>query len=261
MVMLPAQLRLDGRTIVVTGAGSGIGAATARLLLETGADVLAVDNRLHGSAKVEESPSSGGRLTTLLLDIALPGSVQQLRQVLGGHRWPLRGLVHSAAYFPIHESIPKNSDWDRAFDVNVRAISNLTFGLASLLGSQGGSVVIVGSVSGQVAQKDMTAYGTLKGALPALSRSLALQLVGEGLRVNCVAPGWVWTGESQRNSPEGRAAWEQRASAVSVLGRGSDPVEIAWPIVFLLSDAASFVTGALWSVDGGYSALGPEGSG
>ena len=125
----------------------------------------------------------------------------------------------------------------------------------------GGSIVNVSSISAWVAQPDRWTYNMAKAAVTQLTRCAALDLGGRGIRVNSVSPGWTWTREVDKACDGDRARAEPAWGKFAALRRLAYPVEVARPVLFLLSDDASFITGTDLPVDGGYNALGPEGLG
>jgi NAD(P)-dependent dehydrogenase (short-subunit alcohol dehydrogenase family) len=128
----------------------------------------------------------------------------------------------------------------------------------------GGSIVNVSSISAHIAQKDRWTYNSAKGAVAQLTRCQAMDLAPMGIRVNSVDPAWIWTNETDKAANAdggGREKWDPIWGAFHLLRRMGLPVEVARPVLFLLSDEASFITGASLLVDGGYLAMGPEGLG
>jgi NAD(P)-dependent dehydrogenase (short-subunit alcohol dehydrogenase family) len=227
----------SGRVVVVTGAASGIGAASARRFHDSGAHVVAVDIRPAGSL--------GERSSTVVADVA---SVDGWAAVAGECRslGRLDVLVSNAAYqvsAPLLDLAP--ADWDAQLAVNLTATYHGLRALLPLLRESGGSVVIVSSVHALIGLPDRPAYAASKAALTGLARQVAVDYAP--VRVNCVLPGPIRT-----------AAWEgideadrARSANSTALKRFGEPGEVASAIDFLASDAASFITGATLVVDGG----------
>ena len=133
---------------------------------------------------------------------------------------------------------------------------------ADIVGRGGsGAIVNVSSISAHIAQPNRWTYNSAKGAVDQLTKCAALDLGRKRIRVNSVSPGWTWTREVEKAAGGDRAKWEPVWGEYAMLGRLCEPSEVARPVLFLLSDDASFITGTDLAVDGGYCALGPEGLG
>lgn len=253
--MLPT-FRLDGQSAIVTGAGSGIGAALAAGLAAFGADVGCVDLDAGRAEETARAVRAAGRSAlALAADTAQPGAldacVRQVEQELG----PLRLAVNSAG---VHSTAPAEemelAAWQRLVDVNLTGVflSCQAEGRA-MLRNGGGSIVNLGSISATIANRGIQQvhYNATKAAVVHLSRSLALEWVDRGVRVNALSPGYVRTNMA-RGAKASRTA-EQILDDVP-MRRMAHPDEMVGPAVFLLSDAASFCTGSELVVDGGATA-------
>lgn len=245
--------RLDGRTAVVTGAGSGIGAAIAEGLAEFGADVACVD--LDGQAAEQTAlavRARGRRALAVPADTSQAGALDACVERLEGELGPLTLAVNCAG---VHSAAPAEDmdagTWQRLVDVNLTGVfrSCQAEGRA-MIRNGGGSIVNLGSISGRIANRgiDQVHYNATKAAVVHLSRSLAVEWVDEGVRVNALSPGLVRTALS-RGVVTTRSA-EQFVDEIP-MRRVAHPVEMVGPTVFLLSDAASYCTGTDLVVDGG----------
>lgn len=233
-------LSLAGRVALVTGAGGGIGAATAALLAQAGATVLACD--LPGRAGPE-----GTR--TVACDLADPAAVRALVDAVRADPGRLDVLVHAAGVtadamlWKLEEAA-----WRRVMAVNVEAAFLLLKGLAPLWRAQGGaSVVLVSSINGTRGKPGQANYAASKAALEALGKTAARELGRQGVRVNAVAPGWIDTGMTRALPAE----YRQRALDETAVGRVGEPLDVARAVLFLASDWARHVTGQVLRVDGG----------
>lgn len=244
---------LAGRTILVTGASSGIGRETAVLLSRLGARVILTARnreRLQQSADL----LSGGGHSVEPFDLACPAEIAAWVARLAAQQGPLAGIVHSAG---VHNAYPLRvltaGKLEEVMRTNVSSAVMLAKGLRQKnVYAPGASLVFLSSTTALVGEAGISAYSASKAALIGLTRSLAIELAGQGIRVNCVAPGVVRTEMVARIesslTPEQFAAIEARHP----LGFGA-PRDVANGIAFLLGDAARWITGATLVIDGGYT--------
>ena len=238
-------MRFAGRTALVTGGASYIGQAFADEYAAGGGSVVLAD--------VIEPETGAGRFVRT--DFTTVPELDALVAEAG----PVDVFVHCAAIFDDDVFDTTHEGWHRALDVNFVSAALLTGKLVAGMAERGGgSIVYVASISGKQSQPGRLVYSTTKAALISLARNGSQQLASKRIRVNTVSPGWTWS----RNI-EARMGGREEADAVGAkwhsLGRMADPAEVAAAIAFLASDDAAFITGADLAVDGGYSALGPEG--
>lgn len=238
----------SGRTALVTGGVSGIGAATSRAFKQAGAKVIACGLTDQELAAARANPDFAG-IDIRRLDVAdakavkaLIGGLSALDFVVNSAGTIRRGAEHEPEVF------------DQVVDVNLNGGMRVSSAARPLLAQSKGAIVFIASVMSYFGGPVQPAYSASKGAVRNLTMSLGCAYAADGIRVNAVAPGWVITDLSKgaRENPERNAQINARIS----MGRWADPGEIADPILFLCSDAARYMTGTVMLVDGGYSSMG-----
>lgn len=248
--------RLDRRLALVTGAGSGIGEQTARLLARRGARVVVADVRRESAEHVAAQISdAGGDAAAVEVDVADESAVDEAVQRIVDHEGRLDIAVNNAGIStpPMPIADLDTAGWRRVQSVNVDGVFYCLRAELRAMRRQGrGAVVNVSSILGQAARPGSGCYVTSKHAVVGLTRAAALDHAGDGIRVNAVGPGHTRTPLFDTVvSP----ADQDVLQAGYPIGRLAQPQEIAELIVWLVSDAASFVTGSYYPVDGGYLAM------
>lgn len=245
------RFRLDGRVAIVTGSARGLGLAAARALAQVGAHVVITsrDREAAEAAAAELSRSEGARALGLPLDVREPGSVSDLVARTLADLGRIDILVNNAG---LTRRAPlatlTTAQWDEVVDTNLKGSWLCCQGvLLPMRKARWGRIVNVSSMLGQVGLPDRSPYSASKGGVTALTRALAVELAPDGITVNAIAPGPFLTG---MHDAKARSAIIEQIP----LGRWGEPAEIGPAVVFLASEASSFVTGATLAIDGGYTA-------
>jgi NAD(P)-dependent dehydrogenase (short-subunit alcohol dehydrogenase family) len=250
---------LEGKAALVTGGATLIGAAVVRALVDAGAHVAVADVDEDGGRRLADE--LGERVLFEPTDIRDDGQVGRLVTAAAERFGGVDILVNLAATYLDEGFASTRADWLESLDVNVvSAVITAQAVHPHMRARGGGAIVNFTSISAKVAQTGRWLYPVGKAALVQLTRNMALDLAPDRIRVNSVSPGWTWSRVMVELSGDDRAKTDRVAAPFHLLGRVGDPEEVANVVVFLCSDRASGVTGADWAVDGGYSAMGPEGA-
>jgi NAD(P)-dependent dehydrogenase (short-subunit alcohol dehydrogenase family) len=243
--------RLDGRTVIVTGASRGIGADVARAISSRGGGVVLVAR--SGAALTELAAELDGPVASVAGDVGdtmVAGEALDAAEELGG----LWGVVNNAGVNPYYHPVTETplAEWDEVLRVNLLGAAAFARAVGRELaeGGRGGRIVNLSSIAALTGLPNIGPYNASKAALDALTRTLAVELGPHGILCNSVAPGTIAT-EMVDGLMTANPALRERLVAKSPLGRIGTVAEATWPIVFLLTDAASFITGHVLLVDGG----------
>lgn len=251
---------LQGKTVIVTGAGGGIGRATSLVLAGAGAQVVVTDIvKEAGLATVDAVLSAGGRATFVPADLSVEEEVQSLVQRTVTTHGRLDGAFNNAAIeqrsVPLHELTTQQ--WERAIQVNLTSVFwCIKYEVLAMLDKGGGSIVNTASSLGQVAIKNASEYIAAKHGVIGVTRAAAADYGAQGIRVNAILPGITRTPMIERlsNDPQFSSFFEKLKERHPI-GRFGEPAEIGEAVKWLLSDSASFMNGAAVAVDGGYLAV------
>lgn len=246
-------MRLSGKSVLVTGAASGFGAEIARVFAREGAKVTIVDVNLEGAEKVARE--IGSAAIAVRADVTSRADVEGAVAAASRHGGRLDIVINNAGW--THRNKPllevTEEEFDKVYAINVKSIYYMMHTIVPVMAGQGGGVVVnVGSTAGIRPRPGLTWYNSTKGAVNLATRSLAVELAPQKIRVNCVAPVMGATGLLESfmgvpDTPENRA----RFIATIPLGRLSEPRDIANACLYLASDEAEFITGVVLEVDGG----------
>jgi 2-keto-3-deoxy-L-fuconate dehydrogenase len=246
---------LEGKIALVTGAGSGIGAAIASVFARAGARVIVTDvNETAGQGTV----SAGGAAELELLNVAEEESAGRVAREVLARQGRLDILVNNAGIGHVGTILQTAAaDLDRLHAVNVRGVFNVTKAfLPAMLARKSGNIINLASIGGVLGIRDRLAYCTTKFAVVGLTKSMALDHAADGIRVNCICPGRVETpfvSARLKEYPDPEKAYREMA-ATQALGRMGRPEEIAHAALYLAADESSFITGTAFLIDGGWSA-------
>jgi meso-butanediol dehydrogenase / (S,S)-butanediol dehydrogenase / diacetyl reductase len=246
---------LDGKVVIVTGARGGIGRATALHLHEEGAAVVATHHNDAGVKELDDLVTGGDRWAPMVLDVTDERQFRAVVDATVAQFGKLTGIVNNAGILIPNDIVESSVDeFDRTFAVNVKGVYLGTkYAVPALLAAGGGSIVNFGSINSLSAEKSLTIYTASKGAVLMLTKAVALDFAGRGIRANTLCPAFV---DTPLNVPHytklgGREALDADLPDWQPIGRPIEPIEIAQSVAFLLSDHSTAITGTAFVVDGG----------
>jgi len=249
------MISMAGKAVLVTGGSRGIGAASVKLFAQAGADVVFSYNKnKDAAAQVEqEARKHGTRVESLKADLGRMAEAKKLVDFTRERLGHIDVLVANAGIWnekdePIEKLTER--DWDEMIRVNLKSVyAVIHFTVPHMIAQKGGRIVAISSTAGQRGESFHTHYGATKGAIISLVKGLSTELARHNILVNCVAPGWVDTDMSASVLRNKRGI--KSATAAIPLKRPGTAEEIAGPILFAVSDLATFITGEVINVNGG----------
>ena len=250
--------RMSGKSVLVTGAAFGIGRATAVKFAVAGANLIIQDIQPEPLRQLEEQLQSNGTTVRAVVgDVARVEDCQAMVQAVVDAYGKLDVAVANAGIIPLGDVLESSvEDWDKVMSIDGRGMFlTCKFAIEAMLKTGGGSIICLSSISGMEGQKRQSTYGPAKFVATGLTKHLAVEWADRGIRVNAVAPGTINTERVQRLPDEpGGPEYLDAIKKLHPMGRIGDPAEVANAILFLASDEASFITGVILPVDGGYLA-------
>ncbi len=248
---------LNNKTAVITGAGSGIGKAVAITLAKQGATVFVADlNEVNANSTVDEIIKAGGIADAIILNVAVQSNVLEAFKQLEN----IDILVNCAGISHIgNAENTDEADFDKIYNVNVKGTYNCIHAAIPLMKTYGGSIINVSSIAAKVGLADRFAYSMSKGAVSAMTLSVAKDYIANNIRCNSISPARVHTpfvdGFIAKTYPGKEAEIFEKLSKSQPIGRMGQPNEMAALILYLCSNEASFITGSDFPIDGGFVTL------
>jgi len=252
-------MRLPGKVVIITGAGAGIGRATALLFAKEGAQVMVADcDREGGQETVNLIKEEGGAAIFVQVDVSKAADVKKMVMTTVERYGRLDILINNAGIYAQADVVEATEEqWDRILDINLKGVFLCSkYSIPEMIKGGGGSIVNIGSEAGMVGIKNQVAYNVSKSGVIALTKSMAIDFAAYNIRVNCVCPGTTETPlvkAAVERSPDPAAA-RRALEQVRPANRLGRPEEIAAGILYLASDDSPYATGSILSIDGGYTA-------
>ncbi len=256
---MTTMLDLQGKTAIITGAGSGIGRAIALKFAQQNADVIIFElSEDHAKESLEEIRAAGGTARVQACDVSDPDSVASAVAATLEESARVDILINNAGIAHVGNAVDTSvEDFDRIYQTNVRGVYNCIHNTLPHMVEAGGGVILnLASIVSLTGIPDRFAYSMSKGAVLTMTYSVATDFIDQNIRCNCLCPARVHTpfvdGFIAKNYPGKEQEMFQKLSETQPIGRMAAPEEIASLCVYLCSDEASFVTGAAWPIDGGF---------
>jgi 2-keto-3-deoxy-L-fuconate dehydrogenase len=255
------MFRLDHKTALITGGGSGIGKAIAILFANQGADVHILDiDEASGNASLEQIVGSGAKASFWLCNISQQSSVKKVVDAIATTRQQLDILVNNAGIAHIgNAENTEEADFERLMQVNIKGAYNCLHEVIPHMKRKGGCILNMASVAASVGIPDRFAYSMTKGAVAGMTLSVAKDYVHQQIRCNSISPGRVHTpfvdGFLAKNYPGKEQQMFEQLSRTQPIGRMAQPEEVAYLALYLCSEEASFITGCDYPIDGGFIKL------
>jgi NAD(P)-dependent dehydrogenase (short-subunit alcohol dehydrogenase family) len=253
------MMRLEGKVAIVTGGGAGIGQAVAEVFAEEGAKVVIADIDEKAAQETAGAiQSKGGVVRLVHADISREADARSISDLAVKAFGKVDVLVNNAATFVLKGFEATVEQWQLSLGVNVVGTALVTkYAVEPMKASGGGAIVNLASISSLVAQPNFFAYSSTKAAILQMTRNMAMDLAPFKIRVNCVCPGTILTAASYRHMKSVGMTFDEfnaEEGAKTFLKRVGQPREVAYPVLFLASDEASYITGTSLIIDGGLTA-------
>lgn len=255
------MFRLDNKTAIITGGGSGIGKAIALTFARQGADVYILDMDVTGAKKVtEEIMQAQGMARAFTCDVSDQEAVHKVIDEIAKETGGIDILVNNAGVSHIgNVENTSAADFDRLLGVNVKGVYNCLHAVVPYMKEKGGAIMNMASIVSSVGIPDRFAYSTTKGAVLSMTMSVAKDYIHQGIRCNCISPARVHTpfvdGYLAKTYPGREKEMFDKLSKTQPIGRMGTPEEISYLALYLCSDEASFITGCDYPIDGGFIKL------